>query len=647
MKPISQLVSLVVAGLSFFVVWLVTSSLAVTPVSFALLGGEQSLGVPTTRIGWLAAGAAVIVAFYGSFPLARCIGRFFPVKLGGTPRIGLIFATAVAAAALLIAVSLTSVGRDDFLTMIPMTTLLLGAAAWTLFLQMRSVRALNAPFILYLRRFSSFSDRALMAALLRAQGRGRRAVFLTPIVESGANFGPMTVAFSGTRLWRPLASCPLPVAARDIEWEDQVEKLARAAGCVVIDVSDRSEAIAREIDIVKRCTTPEKVVWLSEHGAPNADGLQSGPGHIVRYRRSWRAATVRIVFELLAVAVVAVVVGGTLAADPRLAAVTAWLPVVVGVALVAIAAPVILQPSVNRAARRELKDALRGALASPASMARPSYKLRGGRAADACVVLAPEGSERCIRLVRAAERVGLRPVSMLRPTHGGALRESIRQLRDAALVLVDLSGIDRDVEYLLGIAHGLGRKVVLTCDGECAAQRGAPVHRLPTAGADSPALTSAVEAALREPQHQGPVAAVLADDWVFGDDVAGRRIIGFLIDAALSGALAWGFLVWRAVPLGDPVDVGLAAFQAGLLILIGYQFLSLAIAGTTLGMAFVGLRVIDADGRRLLTPGQALGRSLATYAALMPLLGTALAALFGPRYQILEDALSGTRVVRR
>lgn len=643
MKGISQLLSLFIAHLSFLVVWLIVLSLAIAPASVAMAAGEPSLGIPRTPVGWLAGAAAGIVGFYGSFAMARYVARLFPIKLSGTPRIGLILTTAVAAAMYsFIVLQSPSFGRDNFLTMMPMTALLLGTAAWTLFWQTRSIRSLNGPFILYLRRFSSFADRSLMAAFLRARGHGYRAVFLTPVIEAGANLGPMVTAFSGTRLWRPLASCPIPVAARSVDWQDQVEELARAAACIVIDVSDRSPAIALELEIVERCKSPDSVLWLADQAQTDVPHA----GRVVRYRRSWPAAMPRIVLEMLAVGACAFLLANALYADPRLAGLMPWLSFVAGFCLLAVATPVIVQPSVSRQAHREIRDGLREILASPHTLGHASRRFARKRGRHSCIVLATEDSERAVSLCRVAERAGLASLTMQRPTGEARLRQSIRQLRDADLVVADVSQPDADVDYLIGVAHGLGRKVVLTAEGERAPLRGTPIWRFAAADGDSGDLRSAIEAALRDPLHQGPAAAVLADDWVFGEQLAGRRALGFLLDATVSTGLAFGYLAWHDTLPSDAIAATFELFQAGLFALVAYQFVSLVLAGTTPGMALAGLRVIDADGRWLLSSGQALGRSVATYVAVFPF-SAALLALFGPRYQTLEDVLSGTRVVRR
>lgn len=141
------------------------------------------------------------------------------------------------------------------------------------------------------------------------------------------------------------------------------------------------------------------------------------------------------------------------------------------------------------------------------------------------------------------------------------------------------------------------------------------------------------------------VAALLANHWVFGESLTARRVVAFLLDAALSIMVAFVILEWRrAVPAGA-LEIASALFVPALVILVVYRFLCFALAGATLGMAVLGLRLADADGGQL-RPGQALGRSVATFVACLPF-AAVLAAVFGPRYEVLEDSLSGTRVVRR
>ena len=644
-RPFSQLVSLLVAGLSFLTVWLIAGTLTiVVPAVGGALLGQASLRAPERAAGWAVLVLACITGFYASVPVARFIARAFPVRANGNRRSGVIFACVAFGAMYVLMITSGAFLQENFMMIVPMTVLVTGTIAWTLLWQVRTTRSLDVPFILFLRRFSSFSDRSLLTALLRSRPSGYRTAFLAPPTEAAANFSPMVVAFSGTRLRRPLASCPIPLAARSVEWEDNIEDLAGAAACVVVDSSDRSPAIGREIEIVQRAVSPEKVLWLADAAVPATDGPPSTAGRAVQYQRSWRAALLRIVLETMAVGLVAVLIIGPMRADPQFAAASSWLFWVAGLGLVALAAPVIVQPSVNREARDQMKGALEAILST--APARPKRSRLPGRRPAGVAILQPTQSRDGPFLADVVRGLGLEPRPLAALTSARALRAAVRDLHEAPLVVADVSTLDADVEYLLGVAHGLGRKVVLVSREPRASTRDAPVHRFTSGSAASAAeLAQSFADAHRSPFGQGPVAALLADRWVFGDRLTDRRTIAFFLDAALSAAIAFAYLLWKDLLPAESVERGVALFQATILAFILYRFLCLALSGTTVGMALVGLRLVNADGGPVRL-SQALGRSVALYAALLPF-GSALAALFAPRYQVLEDALSGTRVVTR
>ncbi len=643
-RAVAQLIALLVASLSFFAVWLIAGTLAtVVPGLGMPATGQTSLGPPERTTAWAIVALAGIVAFYASLPVARFIARIFPVKVNGARRYGLILACVVAGVVLVPTAASPSF-RGEFMLLVPYVVLATCTLLWTILWQARTTRALDVPFILFLRRFSSFSDRSVLAALLRARPSGYRAAFLAPPVEAAGNFSPMVVAFSGTRLWRPLASCPIPLAARNVEWEDDIEDLARAAACVVIDASDRSPAIGREIEIVQRAASAARVLWLADEAVPGAEPPPGAADQAVRYRRSWRAAALRIVLELSAVGLAAFLIVGPISDDPQFAFTPRWVFWLAGAVLVTLSAPVILQPSVDRKARHRMRDALGAILAGP--RARGAEPRLAGRSPPPCVILSPPQSREAVFLAEAVAGMGMRPWSLPAFAEPRSLRDAVRRVRGATLVVADLSTPHADVEYLLGVAHGLGRKVVLVSSAAGSPLRGAPVHRFaPGSPASSGELARLIEDARRDPFGQGPVAALLADEWVFGDRLTGRRIVAFLIDATLSVLSALAYRRWRDLPTAAGVEGALGVLGVAFMILAVYRFLALAVSGTTLGMALAGLRLVDADGGPLRF-SQALGRSVGLYVALMPLAG-ALAALFGPRHQSIEDLLSGTRVVAR
>jgi len=455
---------------------------------------------------------------------------------------------------------------------------------------------------------------------------------------------PVIVAFSGTHLWRPLASCPIPLVARNVEWEDNIEDLARGAACVAFDSSDASSSIQREIEIVRRVVPPEKILWLGREAVSQRIAGQSFSGRALQYTRSWWAALPRMLMEFVVVGLAPFAILGTIAADPQFAWIPLWVLLIAGAAVLALAAPVILQPSVSHGLRRKMKEALASVLFRPgreAMSARPK-DLRP----PICAVVCPPQSQNAAFLSEAVSKLGMRAWTLTSLAEPRPLREAIRRIADARVVIVDVSTFDPDVEYLLGTAHGLGRKVVLVSNGDQVRSRGTMVHKIDSGLATSMTdLACVIEKTLRDPFEQGPVSALLANKWVFGERLAWRRIAAFLIDAALSvGFLAYFF---RAeLTEAQPILWWFNATYATVLVNIFFRFLCLALSGTTVGMAIAGLRLLDAEGGnvRLI---QAFGWSAGLLIAFSLPFSNALPALFGPRYQVLEDLLFHTRVVKR
>lgn len=214
------------------------------------------------------------------------------------------------------------------------------------------------------------------------------------------------------------------------------------------------------------------------------------------------------------------------------------------------------------------------------------------------------------------------------------------------MVVADLSIPDRDIDYLLGIAHGLGRKVVLTASTTSGSQRGAVAHCITPESEDAKArVIKAIQDHLHDPFSQGPVAGLLADEWVFGEPLTGRRCLAFLVDVAFSAGLVLVYSFHGGRSDVDGVTFLFQVFTGTLMVLVLYRSLCLVLTGTTLGLRSAGLQLVNADGGRLRL-SQALGRSLATYLAVLPF-AASLGAVAGPRYQVIEDWVAGTRVVRR
>ena len=226
------------------------------------------------------------------------------------------------------------------------------------------------------------------------------------------------------------------------------------------------------------------------------------------------------------------------------------------------------------------------------------------------------------------------------------MRDAIRLIASSELVLADVSGVELGPDYLLGVAHGLGRKVLhVTRDGDRGVTRGVLLLPIDDVDTSVRALGNALKQVIRQPHKRGPVAELLADEWAFGDRLVARRAVAFLMDiifgAAMAGAYMWGSS-WQAQ---EPFEFWFGLIRLTVFAWALLSLLTLVLMGSTPGMAVVSLRLISTEGG---APHlrQVLGGFAASLLAFQPLSGY-WGVFLAPRYQSLEDALSGTRVVRR
>jgi uncharacterized RDD family membrane protein YckC len=127
-------------------------------------------------------------------------------------------------------------------------------------------------------------------------------------------------------------------------------------------------------------------------------------------------------------------------------------------------------------------------------------------------------------------------------------------------------------------------------------------------------------------------AAALDVGIVLGAFAAGVAVLDMLARFVIGGSLVEG----------GPSDPLSAVFLAVFAFL--YVYLSLAIAGRTLGKAIAGLRVVGADGSPLISR-RALWRTLALPLSLIPF-GLGLVGVVTDReHRALHDLIAGTAVV--
>ena len=365
--------------------------------------------VPHPALAALAAVAGAVLSFYAGLVLSRTLLRALPSRLSGRRRKGvltlLVFIALVELAMVVAVVAPRDQVRrpDSSGTPAPQVapwearidramaapafglSNVIGLGAFgvgvllPVFLRHLRPRVfLHRPFVLFLRRFSTFSDRAVIATLLRATPPGTPVVFLTPTRSRPADWNPFMVALSGFKLRRPIRSMPIILLAADQNWEGAAHELIDRATHIVLDVSDPSRAIDIEIDMIARGRRQPSTLLLHEGRQPEGGATRDTtgwPGTSITYERSWRRALPRLGFGVLATAILlaATLVVIVFPEDPvdmplqeQLRAVaaywtrwTGWSAVPLLAAAVWIYYTLFVRPAMDRGAHRALVAVLR------------------------------------------------------------------------------------------------------------------------------------------------------------------------------------------------------------------------------------------------------------------------------------------------
>lgn len=281
-----------------------------------------------------------------------------------------------------------------------------------------------------------------------------------------------------------------------------------------------------------------------------------------------------------------------------------------------------------------------------------------------CLLLAPKVSI-AAHLTLFERMAQALQFELVRPAAGGDRAQAIL---DASIVLADVSGNDPEVLYWVGVAHTFGRRVFLVTDA---------VERLPydlassrawliDPASDNQEIQRAMAQFLEIPYAVGPVRVFLGKFAFFGDNLIVPRFAAFLLDTAGMLLVLGG--IWYLTVLGQGLDVAEQAalvlhgmsedaarevrdtastvMGVGVYALMIYFAVSTWLLRATPGQLALGLRVVQADYRRV-TLGQSVGRTILSSLTLYTFGGGFLWVMRGPGHRALHDILSGTIVVRR
>lgn len=246
--------------------------------------------------------------------------------------------------------------------------------AWLFYLWWNVQREghLRRPFVLFLRRFGSFADLALLRSLLRLTPRGVPVVLLVGGREDEVGiWDPTSLVTFGFRAILPMAGRPLFLDGGD-RWEPVMESLVKRGAVMVLDTTEESPGLRKEIETVRRLRPClQRVIVLEEEpsktlGRDPARGLSEHRAVSISYRRGWWTIALRLSF----IAAFAAYVGYCAELPRQLAekAAEGGSPGGLFGAIIMIGAPslflvfLLLRGGLTRKASRALAAALRAAL---------------------------------------------------------------------------------------------------------------------------------------------------------------------------------------------------------------------------------------------------------------------------------------------
>jgi hypothetical protein len=213
------------------------------------------------------------------------------------------------------------------------------------------------PYVLFLRRFSTFSDRAVIALVLRQAPSGIPVVFLTPTMSRPADWDPFIVGIAGLKLRHPLRSAPIVLRARDADWQAAATELIRGAQIIIVDASEDSGALRNEAAMIGSADRWSNTVCLRNLSSTVTDTVPvdafSRARHI-GYTKSWIRAIPKLI-----IAVPFTLFSAVFLSVPLVLAFNSGFAMLTILAAASIAYSVFWRPAIDRSAKIALKRALR------------------------------------------------------------------------------------------------------------------------------------------------------------------------------------------------------------------------------------------------------------------------------------------------
>jgi hypothetical protein len=234
--------------------------------------------------------------------------------------------------------------------------------------RLRSI--LDRPFVVFLRRFSTFPDRAVIALILKQAAYNVPVVFLTPTHSRPGDWDPYLVGFAGLKLLHPWRSAPIVIRVPHDAWQEAADELIRRAQTILLDTSETSSALRTEAEMLDRAGRwPDTVCLRLLVPSASTDTARVGALGGVRtieYTKSWVRALPKMLIGLpivLCAAIFFFISSASLFASLYWSVVFGvfhWVATVaVAPAAVAYYCSVFVLPTINRDAKLALRKVLR------------------------------------------------------------------------------------------------------------------------------------------------------------------------------------------------------------------------------------------------------------------------------------------------
>lgn len=207
--------------------------------------------------------------------------------------------------------------------------------------------------VLFLRRFDGRGDSAALAALYHASPKRVPVLFLLAPRGGWRVWDPYLLGLGSIRLPNIWKGTPFFLRSSQT-WEDDVERCVSLASAIVMDTTEITAGVRREMDLIAAQVAWPRTITIRCEGAPSV-AVPSGSHASLVYAPRWSAARGRLVLSVIAA------VSTTIIAMTLLRGQVPWSPLataVIGLSLLALYTLLFLRPLPDPEFTRSLRRAM-------------------------------------------------------------------------------------------------------------------------------------------------------------------------------------------------------------------------------------------------------------------------------------------------